>query len=473
MFTPPPSPLPRFKSDTTTTTTGQPGASEMNPFEESLGAVGKRSSSSSSLLEVPESVSTTPTSPKSIIHTPPPTLPSSPSFHTPTFSKAQLALPVPSPHSSRDEPKRRLASRLKWASLLIPLSLIVLTLTTRWSSHPAIMDFFGVVQQVQDHQHPDSHSLFEIHKRHPSPQLVADVSVSVSSNSSSSSPTPTPTVSTAQSVPTIPSSPPVLPTPFPQPWDQSGLSLNFSTQGCFNFFQNMTNTDPFRSCRSFAMLSAWSSSFTAAQTNLTLLNSILWGTCNPPLGVDQCTTNMRWFEREMVQDGVCGKEMEERNELVVRTRAALLAYPILQTAACLPLSTTNTYCYVSSINAGASGASDIYLYSLPLGINFPSSAQASCGACEKNLLTVFGNAVLDTDDTSSVIGLKGTYDDAVNVIEGKCGQGFVQAAQGLHSSSAAPVVGLQGKKSGSAMWGVLVGVVVVLGLMEGELVVVR
>ncbi|KAK7453246.1 hypothetical protein VKT23_011922 [Stygiomarasmius scandens] len=55
------------------------------------------------------------------------------------------------------------------------------------------------------------------------------------------------------------------------------------------------------------------SSFTAAQSNISLLNDILWGTCNPSLegGLDQCTQNMRWFEREMVKDDVCGKEMSE------------------------------------------------------------------------------------------------------------------------------------------------------------------
>ncbi|KAK7453285.1 hypothetical protein VKT23_011960 [Stygiomarasmius scandens] len=92
-------------------------------------------------------------------------------------------------------------------------------------------------------------------------------------------------------------------------------------------------------------------------------------------GLDQCTQNMRWFEREMAKDDVCGKEMSERNDLVVKTRGALLAYPLLHSAACLSLSNTNTYSYVSSIAGSASHASDIYLYSLTLAIRFPDSAQ--------------------------------------------------------------------------------------------------
>ncbi|KAK7453252.1 hypothetical protein VKT23_011928 [Stygiomarasmius scandens] len=75
------------------------------------------------------------------------------------------------------------------------------------------------------------------------------------------------------------------------------------------------------------------------------------------------------------------------------THTALLAYPLLQSAACLSLSNTNTYCYVSSIAGGASHASDIYLYSLPLGIRFPDSGQLSSGAYEKDMLGVFGGSL--------------------------------------------------------------------------------
>ncbi|KAK7453241.1 hypothetical protein VKT23_011917 [Stygiomarasmius scandens] len=458
MFTPPPSPFPRVVPATTSTTT--PGAAtstgevEMNPFEESLKVgreedveegLGTPSSSSSSLLQVPSPLSSPPTSPSEPAHrlTPPPTLPSSPSFHTPTFSSALSKTQPPPPPTS--PAKRRLASRLKWSSLLIPILLIVITASTRWISHPAVLDFVGV-----RHHHADE-SLLHIHRRHPTPQ---DNSISISIGSSTpdlGSSTAVPTTTTAaasQGVPTIPVTPPVLPTPFPQPWDESGIGLNFSTQGCLDFFQNMTNTAPFRSCRPFSMLSLWSSSFTAAQSNISLLNDILWGTCNPSLegGLDQCTQNMRWFEREMVKDDVCGKEMSERNDLVVKTRGALLAYPLLQSAACLSLSNTNTYCYVSSIAGGASHASDIYLYSLPLGIRFPDSAQPSCGACEKDLLGVFGgslgssasskpntDSLLNLDDTSSIIGLKSTYADAVQTVQRTCGQNFVQTAQASSS----------------------------------------
>ncbi|KAF5343163.1 hypothetical protein D9758_017054 [Tetrapyrgos nigripes] len=382
--------------------------------------------------------------------TPPPTLPSSPSFHTPSFaSKAFLPEdgypfpPIPAPPT----PRRRL-----WPPLLIPLVLFLIAGCTRWMRHPAVID---LVVGSEDG------SLLGIHKRHPSASISFPTPSSTSASTSTS-----PSASTSpsnQPVPTIPSSasPPPLPTPFPQPWDQSSLSLNFSTQGCYNFFLNMTNADSFRSCRSFGMLQSFSDSFVDAQTNVTLLNEVLWGTCNPPDGADTCTNTLRdWVDGIMAS---CGQEWDERNEIVVQTRVALLAYPLLLSTSCLPLSNTNTYCYVSSIAQGPSSVSDIYLYSLPLGIPFPDSAKPSCGPCERDLLGSFGSwlnstsfsttssattsdtdPTLDPDDTSPAVGLKKTYADAVQVVEGVCGEGFVTSGStaggsgpvGSHASGA-------------------------------------
>jgi hypothetical protein len=231
---------------------------------------------------------------------------------------------------------------------------------------------------------PESNWFF--HKRHPyGTSVCINLPKPTSSPSSLSHPPSSSSPSTSTSIPTIPTTTPVLPTPFPQPWDQSGVPLNFSTQGCYTFFLlNMTNSESFRS---FGMLQAWSDSFINAQTNLTFLNQVLWGTCNPPLGVDTCADGLRQWAEEMVNEhnnGACQQEWDERNEAVVRSRAALLSYPLLLSTSCLALSNTNIY--FSSI---AQAASDIYLYSLPLGVNFPKTARPSCGACEKDLLGAF------------------------------------------------------------------------------------
>ncbi|KAF5365428.1 hypothetical protein D9758_010850 [Tetrapyrgos nigripes] len=397
-----------------------------------------------------------------------PTLPSSPSFHTPSFgSKASLPasaltvkedgypFPVSFDASSTDATKRR---RL-WPSLLIPLVLILIAASTRWVRHPALLDLV-----VGDRRLEES-SLLGLHKRHPSPgsgeeSLSVSFPTPSSSSSTSSASNPSSSSSSNQLVPTIPSStsPPVLPTPFPQAWDQSSVPLNFSTQGCYSFFLNMTNSDSFRSCRSFGMLQAFSDSFVDAQTNLTLLNEVLWGTCNPPGpdgsndegAKDECTNSLRDMAEDMMDN--CQKEWGERNEIVVQTRIALLAYPVFLSTSCLPLSNTNTYCYVSSIAQGATAASDIYLYSLPLGAGYPDSAKPSCGACERDLLGAYegwlnstgsssgssgaSDPTFNPSDTSPSIGLKKTYADAVRVVEGVCGEGFVTNSTGTGSGGA-------------------------------------
>ncbi|KAF5343169.1 hypothetical protein D9758_017042 [Tetrapyrgos nigripes] len=88
--------------------------------------------------------------------TPPPTLPSSPSFHTPSFgSKAFLpedGPPIPAPATSR---------RCLWPSLLIPLVLFLIAPYTRWIRDPAVMDLVVGSQGSED-------GSLGIRKRHPS-----------------------------------------------------------------------------------------------------------------------------------------------------------------------------------------------------------------------------------------------------------------------------------------------------------------
>ncbi|KAK7453245.1 hypothetical protein VKT23_011921 [Stygiomarasmius scandens] len=125
----------------------------------------------------------------------PPTLPFSPSFHMPTFPSALCKTQPPPPTLPT---KRHL--RLKWTSLLIPILLIVITVSTRWISHPAVLDFVGV---RQGHEHANE-SLPHIHKRHPAPQDNL-ISISFGSCSESGSSTAVLTTTTAaafQGVPT-------------------------------------------------------------------------------------------------------------------------------------------------------------------------------------------------------------------------------------------------------------------------------
>jgi hypothetical protein len=139
-----------------------------------------------------------------------------------------------------------------------------------------------------------------------------------------------------QLVPTVPATAPVLPTPFPQALD-AGIAQNFSTSSCAAFFANMTSAAPFRTCRPFSLLLESSGAFInvrsravllrnvlltfatypKAQTNLTLLNSIIWGTCNTPTPYEQCKSNMAWFASSLQTS--CAQELKDENIMVSNT----------------------------------------------------------------------------------------------------------------------------------------------------------
>lgn len=176
------------------------------------------------------------------------------------FTPPPSPLPPPEPSSGLSAPavsqelspnaalKHKTTSRIRWSILAVPLVLVLITLTTRYISHPVLLDSFSALP----HEPPDNPRFDDwgLHKRHPSPQHPV-VPHAVRANTS-----PTPSVT---AVPTIPVNPP-LPTPFPQPFDTT-LSKNFSTQACIDFYTNMTQSLPFRRCRPFGLLAEYSSQF--------------------------------------------------------------------------------------------------------------------------------------------------------------------------------------------------------------------
>jgi hypothetical protein len=166
--------------------------------------------------------------------------------------------------------KRMTGRKTKWAVLLLPFALVLITASTRFITHPIMFDFFSKPPSSNWRSWPPTLNVLRPHKRHPitgTDGTWSKTSASKAVMSSSTAPPPssisnvqTTTTSAAQSLPTIPSSPPVLPTPFPQPLDTS-LQNNFSSVSCYNFFLNMTNTLPFRACRPFSLLLQSSSAF--------------------------------------------------------------------------------------------------------------------------------------------------------------------------------------------------------------------
>lgn len=222
--------------------------------------------------------------------------------------------PLASPHDI----KRATGRRTRWAVLAVPLVIILITASTRYFTHPAAFDLFSEAP-VWDTLVTTT-GIWTPHKRHPSPEPQQSGGAS-------------PTASANAPLPTIPTNP-ALPTPFPQPFD-SDITQNFSSISCFNFFSNMTNTPAFRACRPFSMLQQSSNDFInvknfiplfilsyanlifQAQTNATLLNSILWGTCNTSIQKDQCVANMGWFASTLKT--ACTQDLADNNAMSVDT----------------------------------------------------------------------------------------------------------------------------------------------------------
>ncbi|KAL5522573.1 hypothetical protein ACEPAG_8590 [Sanghuangporus baumii] len=259
-------------------------------------------------------------------------------------------------------------------------------------------------------------------------------SVSPTGTDSSSSPTTT-VPQTEQTIPPVPdtSNPPALPTPFPQPFDTTGATSNVTTQACANFFTNMTQTLPFRSCRPFSLLEQFSSEFIEqAQTNLTLLNTLIFGTCTTSTPVDTCTANMDWFASSL--SSTCSTELSENNLMVTQTLLGLQSYSLLRQAACLVNQQSNTYCYASA--AHDASPADLYLFQLPLGIGFPgATTQPSCSTCAKSVLALYADAL--RGGNSSARGLEGTYEPAASQAESVCGTGFASVGVATGGSSGA------------------------------------
>lgn len=164
--------------------------------------------------------------------------------------------------------KRQIAWRTGLTVIILPLLLALVTLVMRFSSRPLFLDSLAgpsprtrpnfVIGNVRP-----GHSAHALHRRQASMATVqsdkptsTSIAAGIDFPSQTSSSPPPPSVS----APTVPSSPPVLPTPFPQPFETT-LSLNFTTNSCTSFFLNMTQSLPFRQCRPFSFLSQTSTSF--------------------------------------------------------------------------------------------------------------------------------------------------------------------------------------------------------------------
>ncbi|KAJ3984891.1 hypothetical protein F5890DRAFT_1474189 [Lentinula detonsa] len=368
--------------------------------------------------------------------------------------------------------KRRIGRQIKWTAFAIPVVLILITLSKHYSVELLSMTWVND-QQTEEHQntHWQDHTLnMEIDESYSSHLLhhhvfqlagsrkdemtsekvfrrqeTTDVSVSIATGtatatelatptstaavSASDSATATTTVpATAQTLPTIPTSTPVLPIPFPQPWDSS-ITQNFSSQSCYNFFLNMTNSQDFRSCRPFGLLQNTSDDFADFQTNLTALNAVIWGTCNPTPGIDQCALNMAKFASSL--QSACAEDLTDNNLFAVSTQQALNAYSLTQNTGCLNDPSTDSYCYVKAVHN--TNPSDLYFYSLISGVAISNSTTLTCSSCTKSLMSLYVNAL--NANGSQLTELASVYGAAQALAASACGTSYAEVSTSTQADS--------------------------------------
>ena len=249
--------------------------------------------------------------------------------------------------------KRQMGWRTYLMAITVPLFLVLVTLSTHYLTPSRLMDLVAGLFPSRSNSACGanwiSDSVHPLQRRQDGPSSASTSGILFPSiGVESSSIPPTPTQSTTSSVPTIPASSPVLPTPFPQPFDTT-LANNFTTNSCQTFFTNMTQSLPFRQCRPFSFLSQTSSAFLQvsgsdsltgyqirvlmvmrlfirgqAQSNLTALNIDIWGTCNTPVDADQCEANMGWFALNFPI--ACSQEKSEQNQMVLQALAGIFSF---------------------------------------------------------------------------------------------------------------------------------------------------
>ncbi|KAJ6487840.1 hypothetical protein C8R45DRAFT_1213847 [Mycena sanguinolenta] len=344
--------------------------------------------------------------------------------------------------------KRRIGRRTKWTVILVPIVLVLITLSTRYLTHPAAFDMFSE-PALNWESLSERASDWTVHKRHPpieardsalpsgasqasSVSLTATSLTGASGTSSTAAPGSSQLPISEQTVPTVPATPPNLPTPFPQPFDSS-LSQNFSSLSCFNFFSNMTNTPAFRSCRPFSLLLQASEAFLDAQEDLNSLNSIVWGTCNTTTDDADCSANMAWFASNLQTS--CAADLSQGNAMAVSTEIALNAFDLMRSAGCLVDPTSDTYCYLDAVRN--SNPSDTYFFSLPLGISMPPNTIASCSACTKSLMSLYYSALTNSSQSSGLKSLQQAYPSAAKIAVADCGTAY--ATLTTAASSALPL----------------------------------
>lgn len=186
----------------------------------------------------------------------------------------------------------------------------------------------------------------------------------------------------------------------------SSTGISFSSSTCPYFFSNLLEDPEFLDCKPLSLLLTTSSGLFAAQENATtVLSYVIDQTCKAP---STCERKMQALAEEIQKDKICGKDIQDQNQVLVsrpaylrkvmnaeghvgyRAQTALdgfRTYTMMREAACLKDETTDHYCMAESANNPDSSA--MYWWYIGVGESLPDDTTPSCNDCEKQLMSVY------------------------------------------------------------------------------------
>ncbi|EGX94114.1 C6 transcription factor, putative [Cordyceps militaris CM01] len=238
-------------------------------------------------------------------------------------------------------------------------------------------------------------------------------SSSSASSASSASSSATPTSSSPSSSSTS--------SPLPLPFDDAPTSIfkssSSTTGACPNFMKKLLDDATFKKCYPLSMMLRTSTSFFQASKSLVSIVRVLDATC--AADVAQCDTFLTQAAKKMLDASNCKTEYDADQGQVTEAFNGLRAYKVLYAATCLQNPATQNYCFASAVT-NVTNPSDIFFYSMPLGLPLPGGSTPSCGPCTTQTMAIFHAA---TSDRSQKIS--STYRDAARQVNTICGPGFV------------------------------------------------
>ncbi|OAQ95937.1 hypothetical protein LLEC1_02033 [Akanthomyces lecanii] len=224
--------------------------------------------------------------------------------------------------------------------------------------------------------------------------------------------------------------------PLPSPFDDAPTlifkSPSSTSDACPAFMKKLLSDPTFKECYPLSMMLRTSTSFFQAEKQLVSIVRVLDATCAP--NVDKCEKFLTQAAKNLIESSNCKKEYDANQVSVTEAFNGLRAYKVLYAATCLQNPSTQNYCFASAVT-NVTNPSDIFFYSMPLGLPLPGGLTPSCGYCTTQTMAIFHTAALDRSQK-----LSSTYRDAARQVNTICGPGFVNdtATSGAGRLAGAP-----------------------------------